>query len=287
MEQLVYLDGQFVPPGSAKISIFDRGLLFADAVYEVVAVIDGRLVDFDRHIARMDRSRAALKMTETIPDREGWIGICRHLVTENGVKDGMVYMQVSRGNAGARSFYFPAAGTPPTVIAFTQSFDLTANPAAETGISVISVPDLRWSRCDIKTTQLLYASLMKEEARERGADDAWLIRDGFVGEGTSQNAHIVTMDGRLVTRPLDNLILHGATRAALIDLAEDIGIMVEERPFTLAEAMAAGEAFVSAATALVLPVTRIDGMPVGDGRPGPVTARLREAYIAWARETAI
>jgi D-alanine transaminase len=287
----VYLNGDYVDENKAQVSVFDRGFLFADSVYEVVSVMDGKLVDFAGHMTRLTRSLTELKI-EGGPGADIWEGICRQLVVRNGLTEGMIYWQVTRGNPGDRSFLWPApgpspAGTPPTVLAFTQAVALDSNPAAQTGIKVAVLPDLRWGRADIKTTQLLYASMMKMEAKALGCDDAWMTRDGFVTEGTSQNAHIVTKDGVLITHPLNRDILHGITRAAMLAVAGGLVLRVEERAFTVAEAQGAAEAFVSAATALILPVVEVDGVMIGDGAPGPITLALRNAYIAWARDNAI
>jgi D-alanine transaminase len=282
----IYLNGQYLPQEAAKVSVFDRGFLFADSVYEVVSVMGGKLVDFAGHIARLDNSLQQMGIMGA-PSHAEWLEICRELVQRNALNEGMIYWQVSRGDPGERSFFWPAVGTPPTVVAFTQSLALADNPVAATGIKVATLPDLRWGRADIKTTQLLYASMMKMEAKAAGCDDAWLTRDGFVTEGTSQNAHIITADGVLVTHQLNRNILHGVTRKAMLELTGGLIRKVEERPFSVSEAQAAKEAFVSAATALILPVVEIDGTIIGDGAPGPVTMALRSAYIDWARETAI
>jgi D-alanine transaminase len=282
----IYLNGEYLPQSQAKVSVFDRGFLFADAVYEVVSVIDGRLIDFDGHRARLTRSLGELGITGA-PATATWLNICRQLVQRNALEEGMIYWQVTRGDPQDRSFFFPPEGTTPTVLAFTQDVPLVANPAAEIGIKVVTLPDLRWGRADIKTTQLLYASLMKMQAKARGADDAWLVRDGMVTEGTSQNAHIVTKDGVLVTHQLDRNILHGITRVAVLELADGLNVKFEERSFTVAEAQDAAEAFVSAASAFVTPVVAIDGVTLGDGTPGPVSSAMRNAYINWVRRTAI
>lgn len=282
----IYLNGNYVPEKEGKVSVFDRGFLFSDAVYEVVSVIDGKLIDFDGHMSRLTRSLGELGIMGA-PDSAAWLGICRELVQLNALKEGMIYWQVTRGSPDDRSFFFPPNGTPPTVLAFTQSVTLVDNPSAATGIKVVTLPDLRWGRADIKTTQLLYASMMKMEAKARGADDAWMVRDGFVTEGTSQNAHIITKDGVLVTHQLDRNILHGITRVAVLELTDDLELKFEERAFTVAEAQDGAEAFVSAASAFVMPVVEIDGVKLGDGKPGPVATALRKAYIDWARENAI
>ncbi len=282
----IYLNGQFMPEDQAKVSVFDRGFLFADSVYEVVSVMDGKLVDFEGHIKRLENSLGQLRI-EGAPGAHEWMTICRELAAHNALSEGMIYWQVTRGNPGDRSFFWPAIGTAPTVLAFTQELALDANPAAVAGIKVAVLPDLRWGRADIKTTQLLYASMMKMEAKALGCDDAWMTRDGFVTEGTSQNAHIVTKEGVLITHQLNRNILHGITRAAMIELSGGLVSKIEERPFTVQEAQDASEAFVSAATALILPVVEIDGAVIGSGMPGPVTKKLRQDYIDWARKNAI
>jgi D-alanine transaminase len=196
-------------------------------------------------------------------------------------------MQVTRGNPGDRDFAAPPLDTTPTITAFTQKVTLVDRPEADTGISVLTLPDKRWGMAHIKTTQLLYASLMKMEAKASAADDAWLVRDGFVTEGTSQNAHILTQDGVLVTHPLDDEALHGITQAALKELAEREDVAIQERRFTVEEAKVAKEAMNSAASAFIMPVTRIDGVQIGDGKAGPTTRKLREIYVEFARQTAI
>jgi D-alanine transaminase len=282
----VYLNGSYLPETQAQVSIFDRGFLFSDSVYEVVSVLGGKLVDFDRHGERLARSMAGLKM-EQVPARDMLLEMHRELVARNGVEEGVVYMQVTRGNPGDRDFGAPPADTAPTIAAFTQHMALVDRPEAERGLSVVTLPDKRWGMAHIKTTQLLYASLMKMESKAAGADDAWLVRGGFVTEGTSQNAHILTADGVLVTHPLDDEALHGITQVALKELAARDGVRIEERRFTVEEAKTAKEAMNSAASAFIMPVTRIDGVPVGDGKVGPVARRLREIYVEFARQTAI
>jgi D-alanine transaminase len=279
----IYLNSQYIPETEGKVSVFDRGFLFSDSVYEVVSVLDGRLVDFAGHVRRMARSLGELGI-KAAPDTDAWLAICRELVRRNAVVEGMIYWQVTRGSPADRDFVFPPADTAPTVLAFTQSRSLVDTPSAKSGIKVITLPDLRWGRADIKTTQLLYASLMKNEAIAQGADDAWMTRDGVVTEGTAQNAHIVTNEGVLVTHPLTRDILHGITRAAVLPL---VTLAIEERAFTIAEAEHAAEAFVSSASGFVMPVVSINGKAVGGGKPGAVTLALRNAYITWARESAI
>lgn len=282
----IYLNGHYIPENEAQISIFDRGFLFADSVYEVVSVLDGRLVDFDRHIERLATSMEGLRMAQG-PSRDEVLQFCRELVARNTLIEGVIYMQVTRGNPGDRSFAAPPADTPATICAFTQHMALVDRPEAEAGISVVTLPDRRWGMAHIKTTQLLYATLMKMEAKAAGVDDAWLVRDGFITEGTSQNAHIVTQQGVLVTHPLDDQALHGITQAALKILAERNHIAVERRCFTAEEAKMAAEAMNTAASAFVMPVTCIDGVQIGDGKAGPITRQLREIYIEFARSSAI
>jgi D-alanine transaminase len=288
MNRIVYVNGEYLPEGEAKISVFDRGFLMADAVYEVTSVLGGRLIDFAGHCARLRRSLGALDMPSPASDDE-LLAIHRELVARNGIKDGLVYLQVTRGNPGDRDFAFPDPATvAPGIVLFTQSKPgLADNPAARKGMVVISVPDIRWGRRDIKTTQLLYPSMGKMMAKKAGADDAWLVGDdGLVTEGTSNNAYIVK-DGRIVTRALSNDILHGITRAAVLRFAAEAQMVVEERSFTIAEAEAADEAFVTSASAFVMPVVSIDGVAIGSGQPGPVATRLREIYLEESRKTAI
>jgi D-alanine transaminase len=283
MSRTVYVNGAFVPEEEAKVSVFDRGFLFADGVYEVTPVIGGRLIDNPAHMARLARSLGELKMAAPLP-LDTLPALMAELVRLNALDEGLVYLQVTRG-AAERDFAFPKAATP-TLVMFTQAKPVVDTPAARDGIRVIALPDLRWRRRDIKTVQLLAPSLAKQAAKEAGADDAWMVEDGFVTEGTSNNAWIVTRDGRLVTRDLSSAILHGCTRAAVLTLAREAQVAVEERPFTLEEARGAAEAFMTAASAFVTPVVEIDGVPLGDGRPGPLTRRLRELYLEAARADA-
>jgi D-alanine transaminase len=283
MSRTVFVNGAYVPEEEAKVSVFDRGFLFADGVYEVTSVLDGRLVDFPGHLRRLHRSLDELEMPAPAADAE-IEAVHRELVARNGVGEGMVYMQVTRG-AAERDFAYPAEPVPSLVV-FTQARALVETAAAREGIRVIGVPDIRWGRRDVKTVQLLAPSMCKMMARRAGKDDAWLVEDGFVTEGTSNNAWIVTRDGAVVTRDLSEAILHGITRAAVIGYAREAQVRVEERRFTLEEAKGAAEAFITAASAFVTPVVEIDGVAVGDGRPGPVTRRLRELYLAESRARA-
>ncbi|TKA95249.1 D-amino-acid transaminase [Cereibacter changlensis] len=287
MSRTVYVNGEYLPEAEATVSIFDRGFLMADGVYEVTSVLGGKLLDFDGHFARLERSLRELDMACPVTKDE-LLAIHRELVAQNGIDEGMVYLQVTRGNPGDRDFSFPdPATTPSTLVLFTQSKPgLADNPTAKTGIKVISIEDIRWGRRDIKTVQLLYPSMGKMMAKKAGCDDAWMVEDGFVTEGTSNNAYIVK-GGRIITRNLGTDILHGITRAAVLRMAQEAQMEIEERPFTVAEAQAADEAFFTSASAFVLPVVEIDGAAVGTGAPGPVAARLREIYLDESRKTAV
>ncbi|WP_432460638.1 D-amino-acid transaminase [Agarivorans sp. QJM3NY_25] len=285
MQRIVYVNGEYVPELEAKVSVFDRGFLFSDAVYEVTAVLDGKLIDNAGHLARLERSCAELELTLPVSG-EQLTEIQRELIKQNGLTEGGIYLQLSRGNAGDRDFAFPA-DTAPTLVLFTQSRPLIDCPKAAKGMKVISIPDIRWKRRDIKTVGLLAPCLAKQAALAAGASDAWLIEDGYVTEGSSNNAYIVTEQGKIITRPLSNDILHGITRASLLQLAEDAQLEVEERNFTIEEAYAAKEAFVSSATTFVWPVIEIDGKAIGDGKPGPIAQKLREIYIKVTQAAAI
>jgi len=284
MSRIVYVNGDYLPEEDAKISVFDRGFLMADGVYEVSAVLDGKLCDFAGHCARLKRSLAELRMAAPVDDDE-LLAIHRELVARNNVEQGMVYLQVTRG-AADRDFAWPE-GVPSSLVMFTQSRELIDTATARNGLKVVSQPEMRWARRDIKTVQLLYPSLAKMNAKAAGADDAWLVEDGFVTEGTSNNAYIVTKDGTIVTRQLSHDILHGITRASVLKLAAEAQMKIVERPFTIAEAQTAAEAFSTSASGFVAPVVSIDGVTLGDGKPGPVAKRLREIYIANARATAV
>ncbi len=287
MSRIVYVNGEYLPEEEATVSIFDRGFLMADGVYEVTSVIGGKLVDFDGHDARLTRSLKELDMARPL-DRDALLDIHRALLAKNAIDNGLVYVQITRGNPGDRSFLFPDPETTPnTVVLFTQTMpELVDNPTAAAGIKVISLPDWRWHRRDIKTVQLLYPSMGKMAAKAAGAGDAWFVEDGKVTEGTSNNAYIVK-GGRIITRELSHDILHGITRAAVLRYAAEAQMEVEERAFTIAEAQAADEAFVTSASTFVTPVIEIDGVALGAGTPGPVARRLREIYIEESLKAAI
>lgn len=284
MSRTVYVNGEYLPEQDAKISVFDRGFLMADAVYEVTAVIGGKLCDYAGHAARLRRSLGELDMSLAVSEDE-ILAIHREMVRRNALDEGGIYLQATRG-AADRDFVWPKEATPGLVL-FTQARPLVRSETAERGIRVVSVEDQRWGRRDIKTVQLLYPSWAKMQARAKGADDAWLVEDGQVTEGTSNNAYIVTAEGTIVTRQLSNEILHGITRASVLRLAAEAQMRVEERPFTIEEAQGAREAFITSASQFVCPVVEIDGAAVGEGRPGAIARRLREIYVEHARATAI
>ncbi len=287
MTRTVYVNGEYLPETEAKISIFDRGFLMADGVYEVTSVLGGKLIDFDGHAARLARSLSELDMKQSVIHEE-LLEIHRELVKRNEITDGLVYLQITRGAPGDRDFVFPPEDTEPTIVLFTQNKPgLAESPQAKTGIKVISIEDLRWHRRDIKTVQLLYPSMGKMMAKKAGCDDAWMVEDGFVTEGTSNNTYIVTKDGTIVTRQLSNDILHGITRAAVLRFAKEAQVKVEERPFTIEEAQNAAEAFITSASAFVMPVVEIDGQPVGTGAVGTIAPRIREIYLEEMRKAAI
>ena len=286
MTRLVYVNGAFVPETEAKVSVFDRGFLMADGVYEVTSVLGGKLLDFQGHCVRLNRSLSELDIANPHSDAE-WLALFRQAVELNAVVDGMVYLQVTRGNPGDRDFAYPNPPVPPTVVIFTQSkLGQAESPAALAGYKVISVPDIRWGRRDIKTVQLLYPSMAKMAAKAAHVDDAWLVEDGVVTEGTANNAYIVK-GNRIITRQLSHDILHGITRTAVLRFAREAQMEVEERPFTIAEAQGADEAFITSANAFVTPVIEIDGTAVGQGKAGPLALRLREIYLEEMRKTAI
>ena len=286
MSRTVYVNGEYLPEEDAKISIFDRSFLMADGVYEVTSVLDGKLIDFEGHRVRLERSLNELDMQK--PEAfDDLLDIHRELVRANDITDGLVYLQVSRGSAGDRDFAYPSADVKPTLVLFTQNKPgLADSPAAKTGIKVISIEDQRWGRRDIKTVQLLYPSMGKMMAKAAGADDAWMVEDGHVTEGTSNNAYIVKGNS-IITRQLSNDILHGITRAAVLRFAKEAQMKVEERLFTIEEAKEADEAFVTSASTFVMPVVELDGAPIGTGTPGAVATRLREIYLEESRKAAI
>ncbi|HEY8380898.1 MAG TPA: D-amino-acid transaminase [Microvirga sp.] len=280
MSRIVFLNGSFLPADEARVPVMDRGFLFADGVYEGMGVLDGRLIDNEAHLERLERSLREVRI-ENPYDRAGWTRIEEDLVRRNGLSEGFLYLQVTRGVA-ERDFMFPKDAKP-TVMMFTQAKAIVNSPLAETGIAVATVPDQRWKRRDIKSLSLLAQVLAKQAAADAGAHEAWMVEDGFVTEGGSSSAFIITKSGSIVARPLSNAILPGITRQSLLRLAQEAGLKVEERFFTLEEAFDAAEAFNTSASGFVLPVVSIDGRPVAGGKPGALTRRLRALYIEMAR----
>jgi D-alanine transaminase len=285
LDRIAYVNGSFMPLAEAKVSVLDRGFLFADGIYEVAAVLDGKLIDNASHLARLQRSvgEIELALPETLDRIQE---IQKELIARNNLDSGMVYLQVTRGADAGRDFAFPKGDVKPTLIMFTSMKDIVNAPSAKTGIAVITVPDIRWVRRDIKSVALLAQVLAKQAAAAVGAGEAWMIEDGLVTEGGSSSAFILTKDDVLVTRQNGNEILPGCTRKAVVALAEERQLRVEERPFSVQEALAAKEAFTTSASLFVQAVVSIDGQPVADGKPGPMTKRLREIYVDFARATA-
>ena len=279
MSRIVYVNGHYVPQEAAKVSIFDRGFLFADGVYEVTLILHGTLIDNEGHLKRLRRSLKELALPSPATDSE-IIAIQKELIARNQVQEGVIYLQITRG-AAERSFAYPQ-GVAPTFVMFTQARDVIDIPQAKTGLSILTTPDIRWGRRDIKTVGLLAPCMAQTLAKAAGADDAWMVQEGYVTEGTSHNAYIVTPQNTVVTRPLSREILHGVTRKAILKLTQEAQIAIEERPFRVEEAYAAQEAFITSASTLVLPVIQIDGHPIGDGKPGRIAQHLRQLYIKTA-----
>ena len=274
MSRTVYINGEYVPEEEARVSVFDRGFIFGDGVYEVIPVFLGKLVDKQYFVERLDRSLSELSIAWPC-STEHYLEVMRELIDRNGLQEGVVYSQVTRGVAD-RDFPFPPNATP-SFMAFTSVMALLNNPAAQTGIKVVTTPDLRWKRRDIKSINLLGQVLAKQDAVSRGGKEGWMMEDGFITEGVSSSAYIVK-DGVIITRPLSNAILPGIRRRTLLELAEKEAIGIEERLFTLKEALEADEAFISSATTMALGVVDIDGNQIGDGIPGPITMKMRELY---------
>lgn len=280
MSDIAYVNGSYLPLAEARVSILDRGFLFADGVYEVAAVIDGRLIDNDAHLSRLENSLRELRIASPLP-MQRIAEVEEELVARNEVSEGLVYLQITRGAAGDRDFGFPVAT--PTFVAFAQKKNIIASPAAETGVNVLTVSDIRWARRDIKSIALLAQVLAKQAALDAGCQEAWMVdRDGLVTEGSSSTAFILTKRGAIVTRPNSAAILPGCTRKAVQSLAAREGLAIEERGFSVTEAYEAKEAFLTSASNLVLPVVSIDGRPIGTGAPGANSRLLRTLYIEWA-----
>jgi D-alanine transaminase len=280
----VYINGEFKKEDEAKVSIFDRGLLFSDSVYEVTSVINSKLIDFKHHVERLDRSMNELKF-KTLIDHDEILAFHRKLIELNNLKEGMIYTQVTRGVVD-RSFDMPKQAIKPTVLAFTQEKKILESDTAKNGIKVMTLEDMRWKRNDIKTTQLLYASMAKTEATAKGFDDAWMLRQGYITEGSSNNVWIIRSKN-IMTRQSDNLILSGITRAVVLECAKKLNYEVITKNFTKVDAESADEAFMTSATGLITPVIKINSSQIGDGKPGNFTKSLRAEYIKRALEIAI
>jgi D-alanine transaminase len=279
MSRIAYVNGEYLPESEAKISVFDRGFLFADGVYEVTPIVNGKLVDYPAHMERLERSLSELKMAWPC-SKEALKTMHEELIARNKLKEGIIYMQITRGIAD-RMFNFPKE-IKSSLVAFPQVMNLVDNPNARTGVKVVTTPDIRWLRRDIKSVMLLAPVLGKQEAYEKGAAEAWMVEDGHVTEGTSSNAYIVK-GNKVITRPLSNRILAGCTRRALFRLSKEHGVEVEERLFTPEEAYAADEAFLTSASQFVMPIVEIDGHRIGGGQPGPVVRKLRELFLEEAQ----
>ena len=285
MSRIAYVNGRYLPFGEASVHVEDRGYQFSDGVYEVCEVRDGSIIDQRRHLARLRRSLAELAIA--MPMSEAALAVViRECMRRNRVRDGLIYLQITRGVA-RRDHAFPPAGTRPSVVVTARNLDFAGNErTAAEGLAIITLPDNRWERVDIKSISLLPNVLAKQAARERGAKEAWFVdRQGHVTEGSSSNAWIVTMGGKVVTRPADNGILRGITRTVLIDVLRAQGLEFEERPFTVEEAYGAREAFLTSASQIVMPVVRIDDRPVGNGAPGSVAVALRAEFHGHAERS--
>ena len=287
MPRLAYVNGRYTPLSDAQVHVEDRGFQFADGVYEYWAVLGGKLADADGHLDRLERSLSELRIRPPM-SRAALVRVLHETVRRNRFTEGSIYLQVTRG-AARRDHPFPSPSVKPSVIAIARPADYAAiETRAAQGVGVLTQPDIRWGRCDIKTVGLLPNILAKQAAREAGAFEAWLVDDaGYVTEGSSTNAWIIDGEGRLRTRDTEANILRGITRHTLMRLASELQIKVVEEPFTVAEAKGAKEAFFTAASAFITPVTTIDGEPVGDGRPGPISMRLRTLYFERARQDAL
>ena len=276
MARTVFVNGLYVPEDQAQVSIFDRGFVFGDGIYEVVPVIGGKMVDKAPFLERLKRSLGELRIDMPMSEAD-YLAMHEKLIELNGIDEGGVYSQITRG-AADRDFAFPKAATP-SVAAFTMKKQLLDNPNATTGVKVVTVEDIRWKRRDIKSVALLGQVMAKQEAVEKGGFEGWMVEDGFVTEGTSSTAYIVK-DDTIITRPLSNSILPGIRRKVLLQLCARHNVKLEERLFTVEEALDADEAFLSSATTLVMPIVDIDGTMIGGGQPGPMARKMREAYIA-------
>lgn len=280
MSRIVYVNGAYVPEEEAKISVFDRGFVFADGIYEVSAVIDGKLVDNDAHMARLSRSLKMIDVPAPMSDDE-IITMQKELIKRNNLTEGVVYMQITRG-AADRDFVY-TSDMKPSLVAFTQVKKLIGSAAQQNGIAVHVVDDIRWQRRDIKTVMLLAQVLAKQEATAHGCQDAWMQEDGYITEGASSSAFIITADNVMIVRPNSNAILPGCTRLAMLKIAEEQNLKMEERRFTLEEAINAKEAFQTSASGFVTPVVKLAGKTIADGKPGAITRSLQEKYVELAK----
>lgn len=283
MGRTVFLNGEFMAEEDAKVSIFDRGYLFGDGIYEVVPVIDGLVLDRKPFVERFNRSLGEIDISWPCSEQE-LHAMIDEIIIRNDLSEGVVYMQITRGVAD-REFSYPK-DTPSTLMAFTQVKKLRDNPNAKSGVKVVTIEDIRWKRRDIKSIALLGQCMAKQAAAEKGAFEGWMVEDGFITEGTSSTAYIVK-DGVVITRPLSNSILPGIRRKVLLQLADRYQVQVVERLFSVEEALSADEAFLSSASTFVMPIVEIDGNNIGDGKPGPVTQRLREIYLDVAQAEAV
>lgn len=282
MARMAYVNGRYVPHGDAAVHIEDRGYQFADGVYEVVTIVGGRMIDEEPHLDRLERSLGELEIAMPM-SRAVLRMVMRELVRRNRVKDGLLYMQITRGVC-PRDHKYPAPSVKPAVVMTTRQADYANSAKFEDGVKVITIPDIRWQRCDIKTVSLLPNCMGKTMAARAGAYEAWQVdADGMVTEGTSSNAWIVTKDGTLVTRPATHAILNGITRLSILRIAREEGITFEERPFSVEEAKSAREAFTSSATSFATPVVTIDDRTIANGKPGSLTTRIFECYMDYCR----
>ena len=281
MSGIAYINGRYVPKSRARVAVEDRGYLFSDGVYDAIPVHNGTLAFVDRHFDRLDRSLAELRIAPPMT-RAALLQVAREVIRRNGVRNGGLYIQVTRGVA-PRDHKFPK-GVKPSLLMMAKKWKAPSPDLLAKGAAVVTMPDQRWARRDIKSISLIANVLAKQAATEQGAFEAWLVDDdGMVTEGSSTSAWIASASGALVTRPNGHEILPGITRSVVVDVVRDLGLILELRPFSREEAYAAREAFLTSTSNFVLPITRIDGKPVGDGKPGPIVARLREAYLKAAR----
>src|SRR5438445_12407974 len=285
MSRIAYVNGRYLAHHTAAVHVEDGGYQFSDGVYEVCEVRGARLIDQRRHLARLKRSLDELRMDMPMPEAALAV-VMRECMRRNRVRDGIIYLQITRGVAH-RDHGFPPPGTRPSIVVTTHSIDVAANErTAAEGVGVVTVPDNRWQRVDIKSISLLPNVLAKQAARERGAKEAWFVdRDGHITEGSSSNAWIVTKGGKVVTRPADNGILRGITRSVLLEVIKAQGLQLEERPFAVDEAYEAREAFLTSASQIVMPVVRLDDRPIGNGAPGSVATALRAEFHRHAEST--